>query len=59
MSKLSDYPPRIVISITLTDARSEPLKLKVIGLNRECDFEIPVSTILLGNLFQFQFGVES
>ena len=36
---MSDFPPRI--QITFSPNRSEPLTLRVIGLDEECTFTIP------------------
>ena len=40
LSELSDYPPRIVIDLTLTEQASAPAVLDVMGLKDNCCFNI-------------------
>ena len=47
VSDLIDYPPKFIAHIKPSVKTSNPPKLQVIGLDRECYFELPTPSKLL------------
>ena len=49
VSEFMDYPPRLLVYVKQTESSSiasmNPPELQIIGLDRECTFEVPLSEL--------------